>query len=291
MAKSWWFSGYNGTTGVASADFITSAWEFNSSEQPQIFDSASTLNLGVGLTLTGVGFQGVSEGSSGNSQRFLLGFPGRPIALHRRRANPLHVRRSVQELVEHCVHLDAAGVRVLSGGLGSCYSFCQCIPSISAEVLVDAPLLITGESQSQQVLFGGEATFSVAATGQGAITYQWLLNGKPLLGATNSVLTVSNAQNTNAGNYQVVVSGAFGSIASAVQTLTVSGVIILQGPQIVITAPTNVVNLQAVSVKKIQPGFPSNGRKSAASIKSLSRTPPARTRARFLALPDRMSWR
>ncbi|HEX9045694.1 MAG TPA: FG-GAP-like repeat-containing protein, partial [Verrucomicrobiae bacterium] len=76
-------------------------------------------------------------------------------------------------------------------------------------------------------LFGSDASFTVAATGQTPLYYQWsfggvnLTNSAHIGGATNSTLTVSNVTAMDAGNYLAVVANSHGSATSAVATLTV----------------------------------------------------------------------
>src|SRR5262249_6507158 len=52
-------------------------------------------------------------------------------------------------------------------------------------------------------------------------TFQWRFNGLVLSGATNSTLSIPNAQAANAGNYQVVVANSIGSVTSLVGTLSI----------------------------------------------------------------------
>jgi hypothetical protein len=56
---------------------------------------------------------------------------------------------------------------------------------------------------------------SVVAIGSGPLTYQWILNGGKLLGATNSALVVTNIHPSQAGNYAVKVTSPYGSITSS----------------------------------------------------------------------------
>src|SRR5205814_2151169 len=74
---------------------------------------------------------------------------------------------------------------------------------------------------NQAVVQGQTATFSVAAYGDAPLSYQWSFNGSALAGATNSALSLPNAQTNNAGNYSVLVANAWGSVTSSVATLTV----------------------------------------------------------------------
>jgi hypothetical protein len=73
---------------------------------------------------------------------------------------------------------------------------------------------------------GTAATFFVTADGTGPLTYQWRKGGSPLAdggnvsGATSPALTLSAVSAADAGNYDVMVTGA-GSVTSIPATLTV----------------------------------------------------------------------
>lgn len=79
---------------------------------------------------------------------------------------------------------------------------------------------ITTQPQSQTVSVGGNATFTVVATG--ASGYQWRKNGTNISGATGSSYPVTNAQTSDGGSYSVLVSGTGGSVTSANANLTVT---------------------------------------------------------------------
>jgi hypothetical protein len=96
------------------------------------------------------------------------------------------------------------------------------ITSSNADLVVNTAPRITTQPQSQTVLIGSNATFSVTATGGSLpLSYQWRMANTNLPAATNSSLTLTNAQSTNAGNFVVVITNTLGSITSAVATLTV----------------------------------------------------------------------
>ena len=84
----------------------------------------------------------------------------------------------------------------------------------------DAPA-ITSQPQSVTTQVGGNATFNVTATGQAPLSYQWRFNGADIGGANSSSYTISNVQNSDAGNYDVVVSNTSGSLTSSTAVLTV----------------------------------------------------------------------
>jgi len=68
----------------------------------------------------------------------------------------------------------------------------------------------------------------------GTITYQWQFNGANVNGATNSTLTVANAQAGNGGTYDVVVCNANGCSTSANATLLVV-------PNACVSAPSGLI--------------------------------------------------
>ena len=75
------------------------------------------------------------------------------------------------------------------------------------------PSILT-QPQSVNVLRGSPVNFSVAASGTGPLTYQWLKNGVALAGQTLAALSISAASESDAGIYMVIVSNEAGSIAS-----------------------------------------------------------------------------
>ncbi|HYG34662.1 MAG TPA: immunoglobulin domain-containing protein, partial [Clostridia bacterium] len=89
----------------------------------------------------------------------------------------------------------------------------KCIPA--------APSILT-QPQSQTVNQGSNVTFSVGATGQNPLSYQWRFGTSNILGATSSSYSITNVQPTRAGNYFVVVANAVGSITSSNALLTVN---------------------------------------------------------------------
>ncbi len=84
-----------------------------------------------------------------------------------------------------------------------------------------SPPVISAGPQSQTVIAGQNATFTVTATGTAPLNYQWRFNGANLAGATASSYTRANVQVADAGAYTVVVSNSYGSVTGAVATLTV----------------------------------------------------------------------
>ncbi|MBI2949201.1 MAG: immunoglobulin domain-containing protein [Verrucomicrobia bacterium] len=97
--------------------------------------------------------------------------------------------------------------------------------SAEMKVTINAPLqppVITIPPQSQTVSVGGIATFTVTVSGSEPLTYEWRKEGKPISGAAQATLTLSNVQALDAAAYTVVVSNAAGSVTSSPVTLTVN---------------------------------------------------------------------
>lgn len=106
-------------------------------------------------------------------------------------------------------------VVVLTNMLGS-------ITSVVATLTVLVPPGISTQPQSQSIVQGQSASFSVKASGTAPLGYQWNFNGTPMSGATTSALGLTNAQTAQAGGYTVLVTNSAGSVTSVVASLTVA---------------------------------------------------------------------
>ncbi len=83
------------------------------------------------------------------------------------------------------------------------------------------PTIIT-QPVPQTVPVAGTATFAVGiAAGGPSVFYQWRFNGEPIGGATNGVCTLVNVQATQAGQYSVRITNAYGTATSMSALLTV----------------------------------------------------------------------
>src|ERR1035441_6519253 len=82
--------------------------------------------------------------------------------------------------------------------------------------------IITSQPHSQVGYWGKSVILTVTTAGTAPLSYQWLQNGTPIQGATGSSLVLTNLQLTNAGDYSVVVTNAYGSATSSNAYLTVN---------------------------------------------------------------------
>ena len=102
-------------------------------------------------------------------------------------------------------------------------------PIVSDEAglqVIISPPIITGQPANQIALAGAIASFSVTASGDQPLSYQWQQNGTNLndggriSGSTTNRLTIGNVIPSDAGNYSVIVSNARNSTVSHHASLT-----------------------------------------------------------------------
>ncbi|HWN94586.1 MAG TPA: immunoglobulin domain-containing protein [Methylomirabilota bacterium] len=81
---------------------------------------------------------------------------------------------------------------------------------------------IIAQPTNRIVNAGANAAFSISTTGPMPQNFQWRFDGSNLVGATNSLLLLTNVSPTQAGNYSVVVSNAAGTATSSNALLMVT---------------------------------------------------------------------
>ncbi len=83
------------------------------------------------------------------------------------------------------------------------------------------PPVILTEPAGQTVPIGASVTFTVSASGNGTLSYQWQKDGIAIPGAATTNYTIRSAHLSDSGNYSVVVDSSFGSVTSATAILSV----------------------------------------------------------------------
>lgn len=81
-------------------------------------------------------------------------------------------------------------------------------------IIVEPPIAQTSE-------IGSPACFSVRAYGLKPFSYQWRLNGAPIIGETNRLLRLAVVQPTDAGGYSVVITNPVAAVSSSRALLNV----------------------------------------------------------------------
>ena len=94
------------------------------------------------------------------------------------------------------------------------------VTSVTVSLSVVDPLILA-QPQSQFVETGETAVLQVGAVGTG-LGYQWRKDGAPVTSGISAVLTLDNVQPGDGGSYDVVVSGSYGRLTSAVAVVTVT---------------------------------------------------------------------
>jgi DNA/RNA endonuclease G (NUC1) len=93
---------------------------------------------------------------------------------------------------------------------------------IDGQTATGAPT-ITAQPTAQTTAVGGSATFSVTATGDAPLSYQWAKDDVDIAEATNASLTLANVQAGDAGNYTVEVTNNVGTVTSNAAALVITG--------------------------------------------------------------------
>lgn len=146
--------------------------------------------------------------------------------------------------VEVFADLDArtSYVRINSGPLGGPYAFqgdgeptgihltaghgnlpTAWFDDVVVETWLTTPTILTNPLP-QIVAVGATASFSVFATGQGPLNYQWRHSGTNLPGATNATLTLGDVQAHQVGEYSVIVSNNWGAVTSSNALLSLDAI-------------------------------------------------------------------
>jgi len=81
--------------------------------------------------------------------------------------------------------------------------------------------IITVQPANLNIAAGSSATFTLAASGPGALTYQWRFNGAMIPGETNATLVIPSVSTANQGLYTVLVGNDAGASLSAAASLTI----------------------------------------------------------------------
>jgi hypothetical protein len=76
------------------------------------------------------------------------------------------------------------------------------------------PTVISTQPASTTVVAGAGASFTVAATGNGTLTYQWRKDGAALVGSATASLALSAVTASNAGVYDCIVTNTVGGTTS-----------------------------------------------------------------------------
>ena len=160
--------------------------------------------------------------------------------------------------------------------------------SAVAVLTVMIPPSITSQPQSVTNVAGMTVSFSANVAGSAPLAFRWRLNGSALTdggrisGAATAMLTISNAQPADAGNYTLYVTNLVGAVTSAPAALTITGPPVITGQPASPTVPVGSTVTVSVTASGTQPlgyqwqkggvGLSDGGNISGSSSSSLSIT-------------------
>ena len=123
-------------------------------------------------------------------------------------------------------------------------------------VLTNPPPLVISQPVGIEVCAGGTAVFNVVATNF-PLSYQWRKSGGNIANQTNTSLTLNNVSSTDASNFDVVITNAYGFVTSSVAVLTVdSGVpIISQQPASLLLPIGSTANFSVTAIGGLNLGY------------------------------------
>jgi hypothetical protein len=96
------------------------------------------------------------------------------------------------------------------------------VVSNAASVTLNTPVTILSQPADVRVSPGKSVAFSVTAAGTAPLTYQWRRNGVAIASATAGSYTITSAQLSHSGTYDVLVGNAVGRVASKPAVLTLN---------------------------------------------------------------------
>lgn len=97
------------------------------------------------------------------------------------------------------------------------------VVSDNSVLSVEASPVIVEQPAPQYVSEGASARFSVAVAAVPSASYQWRKNGRNIVGATSSSLSLPTVTSADVGTYSVVATNAVGSTSSIGATLGIAG--------------------------------------------------------------------
>ena len=101
------------------------------------------------------------------------------------------------------------------------------VTSTTATLSVNDRVLISAQPQSTVVNPGKSVNLSVGAAGSGVLSYQWKKGGVDLSGGTASTYVIASAEESNEGEYTVVVSNIVGPVTSTTAIVSVNDRVVI----------------------------------------------------------------
>ena len=114
------------------------------------------------------------------------------------------------------------------------------VESDAAQLYVTAPPEVTRHPMSQTINPGKSVTFSVSASGDPPLSFQWLKDGKQIKEQTAEILTIDSVSEKNKGVFSCRITNAAGSVES-------------DAAQLSVTAPPDDISAKAKLIVQLPP--------------------------------------
>jgi alpha-tubulin suppressor-like RCC1 family protein len=119
---------------------------------------------------------------------------------------------------------DGFGESQLPSGLTNVTDICAG-SQISLALVTNSPIVISKQPKGRTAFPGTRFRLGCTASGALPIGYQWQHNNQDVLGATNSMLSLTNTSRPDVGEYRVIITNTLGSVTSLVAGITLGPVI------------------------------------------------------------------
>lgn len=116
---------------------------------------------------------------------------------------------------------NGANYFIVVGGVNGAAGIAHLNYSLSPGFVVLVPPILTTQPQSLIVVTQTAVALSVVVSGTTPLAYQWWKNNSVIRQQTNASLLLRSPQNSDAGNYTVVVTNSAGAVTSAPANVTV----------------------------------------------------------------------
>jgi plastocyanin len=226
-----WYKGGVSIAGATSASYVISsvqladagtyyAYIANSAGSTTSDDAVLTVNLSAAVPAftTQPASQTVTTGTA---VTFTAAASGSPAPTYQWRKNGTNITgaTSASYTIASATTADAGTYTVVATNAAGSATSNNAVLTVNLPAVAPA---FTTRPASQTVTAGTAVTFTAAASGSPAPTYQWRKNGTNIMGATSASYTIASATTADAGTYSVVATNAAGSASSNNAVLTVN---------------------------------------------------------------------
>ncbi len=169
-------------------------------------------------------------------------------------------------------HVKIMGNRAAHGTNGGPNGFDNA-STISGFIVTDQPV-VTMSPQPVFASAGDVVTLNPNSIGVPPLSYQWRRNGTPIPGATSASYVIPSVSSGSPGNYDLVVSNAYGTATSAAAAVTVDSISQTPGSSFVIDSKPSGVEHDGVNLGATWQASSSDGTTNRTGVMSFDQSVP-----------------